>query len=59
MTFVGMLGDAGYSAFVLKQLLGHSKASTSEIYTYTSGGSLKKAIDTLNLHVENQLHNDQ
>lgn len=46
-TFGSLLGDMGSSAFVLKQLLGHSSTAMSEIYTNLSNRSLRTSMNQL------------
>lgn len=47
-SFASNLAQKGVSLYVIKELLGHSSISTTEIYSHLNVDSLREAVDKLN-----------
>ena len=47
-SFASHLAQKGVSLYVIKELLGHSSVSTTEIYSHLNMESLREAVDKLN-----------
>ena len=48
-SFASSLAQKGVNLYVIKELLGHSSISTTEIYSHLNVDSLREAVDKLNV----------
>ena len=56
-TFGTRLGDAGYNAFEIAELMGHSDIKTSQRYVHPTDARKRAAVESAKRNVENPAHN--